>query len=328
MIQREEVEDFIGPLSDAQWSFLEGSDPLRDAEQGSVSFERFAAQVREVFPRPAREREPAPRVIQRDDLSRQRAHVVSLLLAVDAAGREDVQTFRSDALGGELLPRDGVEVWVRAREDVPTVWVRVPVSRDRLQVNPDGIRIKPALRAAELRDSWSEQKYLRYLDEQGEPQLVATTAGGALDALRELGEALANSYGWTREQSTVFLLTDAVPLLEEIRVHATIRSLPATSRIVLEVDPNMRPARVQKVYGEQRKRLLARRPRPLGEKSLALARFLAESDPTLTWRERLPIWNRIHPEWAYPPTNVQNFHRDAVAAQRRLLTGRVIVPPA
>jgi hypothetical protein len=84
---------------------------------------------------------------------------------------------------------------------------------------------------------------------------------------------------------------------------------------------------VAEVYQQHRRRLLSRRPRQLGEKSLALARFVAEADPELKWRDRLNAWNAAYPVWAYTPENVRNFYRDAVAAQQRLLAGRAIVPP-
>lgn len=322
VIQRERLEGVVGPLSDAQWSFLQGSELLRDAEEGRVSLERCAAQIREVLGRPPRE--PAPGVSLRRDLGRRHADVVSLLLAIEAGRRDDVRLFRDDALGCEALPLDGVDAWIRAHREEPTFWVRVPVAAQGLHVGADGdARIAPRLLISRVQASSWEEVRLHYVDEHRVAHTVAVTAGGVLDDLRVLGETLSRAYGWTPAQATVFVLTDAVPLLEEIRVRTDVRSQPAASRIRLEVEPTVPAARVAAAYRREQQRLLVSRPRPLGEKSLELARFVAESDPALTWRERLEGWNAAHPDWAYRREHVQNFHRDSMAAQRRLLAGRV-----
>lgn len=287
-----------------------------------MSLERCAAQIREVLGRPAQE--PAPGVSLRRDLGRRRADVVSLLLAVDAGRRDDVRLFRSDALGGEVLPLDGVDGWIRAHREEPTFWVRVPLGAQKLHVGADGdARIAPRVLISRVQASSWEEVRLEYVDEHRVAQTVAVTVGGVLDDLRAMSETLSRTYAWTRAQATVFVLTDAVPLLEEIRVRTDGRSNPAASRICLEVDPTVPAARVAGAYRREQQRLLVSRPRPLGEKSLELARFVAVSDPDLTWRERLDAWNAAHPEWAYARDRVQNFHRDATAARRRLLAGRV-----
>lgn len=327
VIQREQLEELVGPLSDAQWLFLRGSDLLRDAEEDSVSIEWCAAQTREVLGRPPRE--PAPGVSLRRDLGRRHVEVVSLLLAIDAGRRDDVRLFRGDALDGEVVPLDAVDGWIRARRDEPTLWVRAPVPAHRLKVRADGnARIEPRLLVSQVPLSSWEEVLLHYVDGHRVSHTVAVTAGGVLDELRVLSDTLGRAYGWTPAQATVFVLTDAVPLLEEVRVRTDRRDQPAASRIRLEVDPNVSPARVAEAYRQERQRLLVTAPRPLGEKARELARFVAESEPELTWRDRLDAWNAAHPDWAYRREHVQNFHRDATAARRRLLGGRLIDPPA
>ena len=327
MIQREQLEQHTGRLTDEQWALLEEASYFRDAERGAETLEQLAARVRAVLglSEPVR----APGVKQRHELGGERAEVLSLLLATDAARDERVQVFRRERLKGEPVSPETVAEWVQARRDEPTVWLRVPVAASRLQPQADGrLRISPPLDADEqLVSSW-EQRRLQFLDGHGIPDSVATTTGGTLEELRSLGEALAAGYGWTPAQATVFVLTDAVPLLEEIHVQAVLRHHPAANRIVLEVDPSARPDRVKAAYQEQRAKLLGRKPQPLGEKALALARFVAESDPGSTWRARLDAWNLAYPDWVYGPDGERNFHRDATAAQRRLLGGLPIVPPA
>jgi hypothetical protein len=325
MIQRSELEELVGSLKDPQWEMLEESGWLRDADLGHITLEQLAAKVQEVFGL-GRRPGPTPRVIQRDDLVIEREQVLSLLLAIEAGQDERVQAFRSEKLCGRLVGRDEVDDWIRKRHAEPTAWVQVAVPQGRLRATEQGLRIRPTLTSAETKIGSLEYQLLSYVDHNGDVQHARTTDGGVLEQLRAVSKSLADLYGWTEPQATTFILTDAVPLLDEIRISARIRSQPAANRIVLEVDPNARPERVAQAYTEKRKELLASRPRPLSEKSLALARYLAEEDATRPWRERLDGWNSAHPKWAYKPENVQNFHRDARAAQRRLLAGQLIIP--
>jgi hypothetical protein len=49
--------------------------------------------------------------------------------------------------------------------------------------------------------------------------------------------------------------------------------------------------------------------------------LVAEQPKQTTWASRLAAWNRAHPDWAY--TEVSNFTRDCLQAQRRLV-GRTL----
>jgi hypothetical protein len=325
VIQRSELEELVGSLSESQWDLLEGSDLLRDAGVGLVTLEQLAARVREDLSLDGKPR-PGERVIRREELGAEREQVLSLLLAIEAGQEEGVRAFRKEKLRGRLLPREAVDGWIRRRRLEPTVWVRVAVPQGRLRATEDGIRIRPALTSAESKVGYFEYMTLGYIDDHNDIQRVRTTDGETLEQLRVLGKSLADNYGWTAPQATTFVLTDAVPLLDEIRVSGRSSSRPVTNRIFLEIDPNARPERVAHAYAEKRKEMLPKRPRPLSDKSLALARYLAEADAAQPWRDRLESWNRAYPNWAYKPENVQNFHRDARAAQRRLLAGQLIVP--
>jgi hypothetical protein len=110
-------------------------------------------------------------------------------------------------------------------------------------------------------------------------------AGGALDRLRRLSLALADTYQWDPEQASTFVLTGLVPY--------------------------------SKAWAERLRGALVRgrRPREISPKHLELALFTAEreGEPLAV---RMTAWNAQHPEWAY--AQITNFGRDSREAVRRL----------
>src|SRR5205823_4883001 len=107
----------------------------------------------------------------------------------------------------------------------------------------------------------------------GNEASVATSPGSVTEQLRVLAEILSVEFGWTTAQAATFALTDAVPLLEEIRVKPMARAQPAADRIVLEVDPAVRVERVAAEYQRHRKQHVLGRSKGMSEKHLTLARF-------------------------------------------------------
>jgi hypothetical protein len=114
------------------------------------------------------------------------------------------------------------------------------------------------------------------------------------------------------------------PLLEEVRVSARREVVhaghphPWARRITLDVDPTTPPELVKQAYEDARRALGIGRTRTLNDKQAVLAVFCADrfDQPwSLTYRQ----WNRAHKNWAI--ANESNLRRDAVVAQRRLLSG-------
>jgi hypothetical protein len=154
---------------------------------------------------------------------------------------------------------------------------------------------------------------------------MLTRAGGVLDRLRVLSERLAEAYRWTRAQATLFVLTGLPPLVASLTADPIAREdLPVLSRITLWIDPTLSPAEVAERYSAVRRWLLnesKERQRDVTEKHARLALFAAEQPRQTTWAIRMAEWNRAHPEWPY--TEVSNFTRDCLQAQRRLV-GRTL----
>ena len=82
-------------------------------------------------------------------------------------------------------------------------------------------------------------------------------------------------------------------------------SYPASQRIRVEFDSGMNLSTVfailQREFREEyRPKGLVRTTRPLGERAIALVRFVClDSQEGLTWRERLPLWNERFPQWRF-----------------------------
>jgi hypothetical protein len=150
----------------------------------------------------------------------------------------------------------------------------------------------------------------------------AAAEGGVLDRLRHLGEDLVRSYDWEAAAATLFVLTGRIPLIQPLVLKFTWSAATFKRRVVeLSVDPAVSPAELAKQYGVLRSKLISgQRVRPLSDKHLQLASFLAEK-PTESWASRLHRWNKAFPKWKY--IHASNFRRDALKARERVV-GHVV----
>jgi hypothetical protein len=319
VITQETLELRLGfKLTDLQWAFLEESPLLRAAEQGHKTFDEFVAEVRELFcPQSPRQREPG--VSRREELGPVREQVVSVLLALQAAAHADVKAFRDQDLAGDLVPLDELGSWMREHAEDRALSIEVDVPDDT-ELTPDasGWTVKPPLSVRRIDPPATfHRRSLSYVDAAGEVRLVTTSRDGVLAQVKELALKLSTGFGWTEAQAVTFVLTDAVPLLQEVRVRVQVRSTPAASRIILEIDPTVRKERVAAIYQRHRAALGGLgRSKGIGEKNLTLARFAAEREG-LNWRSKFDKWNAEYPHWRY--SHLSNFNRDALVAERRLL---------
>lgn len=127
--------------------------------------------------------------------------------------------------------------------------------------------------------------------------------------LREAADKLSDATGWDQLAACHHLMTGGVMsspvhILPEIRLGKLSFGGP---RITIEV-PNPQGVAVNEVaraYAEARSELMShpfvgsiRRRSTISAKREKLIAFVAESNG-LTWRQRLPLWNKRHPEFAY-----------------------------
>ncbi len=216
-----------------------------------------------------------------------RVRALSSVLAADAAQRDEVEDFRGRALPDGLLTEKSCAEWIRDH------------------VEP----MKP-----------KDERLLLAFGEPGKQwtQRVAVGSSSLLGELARLSGNLADLYPWQEQQATVFVLTDAVPLVAPIRT--TVRRtgpIEAKSRIILEVDPWTDPREVASAYirarGDAQRGI---RRRPLSDRAYQLAEFVADrrnhSDVELR-----RLWNRTYKEWAYP--DVPRFVRAYSSAIDHLL---------
>jgi hypothetical protein len=137
---------------------------------------------------------------------------------------------------------------------------------------------------------------------------------------------LSTRLTWNLEAITKLVLTSHFNEddLSRAEVRANVSSMPALSRLVLTVDPRLDAKVVARLYQLARSKVIRGRDRPLSDKSLKLAVFLAMHRLPATWKELRKVWDTQYPEWAYADKDdaeARLFARDARAAYRRV-TGR------
>jgi hypothetical protein len=249
----------------------------------------------------------------------------------------DLEEIAADS--GESEPRERIEGFVRSTDDQPTPISRVGALSRVLATDAE--------RIDEVRD-WRERELLKGLlerddcarwileqHEQPEPgsdfvwlayappgaqrvHRVPVDRAGPLGQLAKIADDLADIYGWQDQQAAMFVLSGAIPIVSPIRVR-TVRKGPifAASRIILEVDPWTDPREVANAYRRTRRdESNNQRYRPLGERALNLAAFVAEHYEE-TDAERLAAWNRAYPDWKYP--DLRSFGRASREATNTLL---------
>jgi hypothetical protein len=123
---------------------------------------------------------------------------------------------------------------------------------------------------------------------------VHVAPGSELAQLITVAKSLVRGFGWREPQATVFVLTGLAPFLPAVQCTLRHRLLPvATSRIVIEADPTTPPVEVERAFREARRKFGRERFRPISDRQIALAVFVAERrdlDDDL----RLEQWNAEH----------------------------------
>ena len=160
----------------------------------------------------------------------------------------------------------------------------------------------------------------------GGTYVLKIAQGGALSRLKKAAEELVKTGYWTEPMAVRFLLCDLPPVISPVKFKVTYSWHPDRNRIVLDIDRNATVAEVVQAFKLARRmtptgELVARyrRSRPLSEKHLQLAVFLANT-PELTWENRMQQWNKMweetHPSRLYQ--DLREFRRDSVNAYQRV----------
>jgi hypothetical protein len=330
-------------VSDAIWNYVEAKLYVEDVQKGGLledllaEIEPLQALAAPVERRPTRVVEDAPLLVDRGEAHLSAAtsiyqEALSEVVVAAVDSDPDVVAFRSSVLSDELMAWDDVQAWIeaqQAREGDATQWVTFPMPVDEDQ----------SVTYGELRDRHGVAgRVLKYVRPKENWQVqIGTVAGGTLERLRRLSEALATANAWTPAQATVYVLTGLTPTVSMIRRteggHNVRygRSHDWAERIVLTIDPAVPVDEVAESYRAARERYAKRRTR--GEyrirtqslRLLRVAAFVARRRPAMKWTELFQAWNaQCAPEDAY--SQESNFRRDAVLAQDRLLYRGLVKP--
>lgn len=153
---------------------------------------------------------------------------------------------------------------------------------------------------------------------------IARSFAGLSPSYNDFYAPLSGEYPFLTEPEAVrVILSGRPPLLwpAEINVGGCV----GHPRLHLDVDARMSPAEVAKWYRHSRHWVFRGQDKPLTEKHLQLAVYLAEHFDTrwTSWARLMQLWNEDCPQWAY--VSWRNFARDAKAAWCRV-TGRGWIP--
>ena len=255
-----------------------------------------------------------------------RLEVLSYIIAAEASRLPEVRNFREKVLRGRLLAPEDVPSWIEQHKAEATIYVRIPLP-SKPQNFPDWFSSLAAI-PEEERATWPveyQSDTLAY-PVPGEEfvRRVPVDKNSPLGHLKQVVTKLVTRSPWWQEaQAVAFVLTGVVPPLPRARITITYSShMPP--RITLEVDPRLSSREVADIYAKARSEVFQGRDKPMGEKHLTLAAFLAENATGETWQELMGKWNREYPKWKY--TDYRWFCRDARAAFKRV-TGRDWTPP-
>jgi hypothetical protein len=252
-----------------------------------------------------------------------RLEALSRIIAARVTQQPKIVQFRRDVLGDRLLAPEEIGEWISRTAEAdgkPTVWLSVAL--------PDGTPTRPEWAALDALASLSEEEKaslhiyrkpetLQYYGPDNEgPFTVNIRLGGTLWRLKLLTIPLR--LWWTEPGAATFILTGVEPRIPKSRVKIE-EWAPHYRRVVLNLDPRLSGQEVASLYNEARQGLFQGRDKPMSEKHLALAVFVAErAAQEGTWMDLLTVWNQTYPEWSYPTDRWQNFNRDARNAYKRV----------
>jgi hypothetical protein len=281
---RRRMERQLGqPVSSAAWEVAqkrlfvaEALDPsYAGGQEDLLDFLRDLLRLTDRAPsRPRSRASGQPAAWTSDDLMA-RIKAVSRLVAEDAAGDEEILTFRQRVLGRDTpMSPDDAEAYLEVPE------AREPRLKGSFDGGPVGV--------------------LKYQNRHISHDLHVW-AGSPLDELRKLAGSLAQAYPWEPAQAAAFVLEGLIPLATPFVLH-----VPQTwgkgerrrARIIMEVDAWVPAATVLQAYREVQRQLLPGHNRPVSRRAVDLVNFVLQHLPA-TWPKLFDLWNSEHPTAGY-----------------------------
>ena len=259
-----------------------------------------------------------PRRQRRDKVVPARNDAVSEFIAERARDDEEVRGFRERYLMGAVLSSLNVKAWidVQSSEYDHAVAVRIPRGA-KISQGPDGRPVFPELLSVK-REQIEEILRVDCIAYQRPAsrwvQRKPVGRDGALRTLFLLSRRLAETFGWTEDQATMFVLTDWTPEIATAQWGISpVAPLACLTRVSLTIDLQVTPEELARKYRTIRSKILGPKHRSLGEKHSRLAVFaLKHRDLN---QDALREWNQQHPAWSY--RKVSRFAREARLAKRR-----------
>jgi hypothetical protein len=314
--RRSQVETALGyGLPDETWAKVQEL----GLDDELYSIERVAGTIRAL--RSRGERSPRVRVSTVwSGAIADRAAALSFCFGGAAARHWHVVDFRRRCLPSGLLAERAMVPWLRRqfKREVRAEAVRRGIDTDE----------------AERSIFWADDTRLVTLCYQSPPEgpdsdewedlEIQVVSGSTLFQLGSCSYLLSVEFGWSAHQATTFVLTGkipfVVPIVGEYAPPTSVTASVATTRLMITVDPTVTPQELSEWYREARSAVVnPRRVQPLRAKHLNLAMFGADRPDGESWEQARRRWNAEFPDWSYPSDQGRNFHRDVLAAQKRLL---------
>jgi hypothetical protein len=353
-LRRRSEEILKHPVTKAAWQIAVEERMVSQVLQGEDSEEWLAKKVERLMDIIEDQAQPTPRFIvpkrrqRRGKTIAGREEAISKAVAELARQSEEVQSFRSKILSGELLKFADVEQWItnRARDSVYPHALLVRIERDSKLYNRAGRQHEDSLssvRPDEIEGPAPTDSLHYGKPDSSYGHCVPVGRDGTLRVVYELSKKLANEFRWQEAEATVFLLTDLPPRVvtesfefrlppfitppyevrdpksrtsrEGVGSRRHLVPLDCLARVSITVDPFVTPQELKEKYAKLRGKLLSRKPRAQSEKNLQLAVF-AVKHPALD-KAAMIEWGRVFPKWAYH--RVSLFGRDARDSRDRLL---------
>lgn len=328
---RADVEAQLGyVLDDRTWEQLENLGHADELAEGQTTPRDVADLVRNFGATWTRHRLPPadldPQLVRSGQLYA-RSLAIGAWVARAAADDPKVTAFRRRHLSGRLLPEHEIGAWVAEQDRLarPADW---PVPIDLKADENATYRATADARLADaphVQFAWMERTDTGWIGGRW-----PVPDGSVLASLAELATELHQKWQWREHEAVAWVLSGIQPDVLAIEgrsnvrrsIHGVLGSYDVLSRITIEVDPVVTPDQLAGWWRSVRRRSLDHRYRPMSDKHLELARFAASRPETTTWDQDRLAWNRAveadHPNWRYE--HRRNYHRDAIAAVRRLLS--------
>jgi hypothetical protein len=320
---RQQVEKRYGSkLPDETWEWLVGKQYIEELDEGmGVTVDYVVDQIRLINrAAPAAHARSRRRVVASDPESasvftglNNRLEALAEVIAWRAARSSAVSVYRRRWLRDKLIDADEVAAWIdRTYHDhLPKNW---PTDRGPAQATnfPGRFALWP-----------HAHRVLEWIDTAASTSKIwCVPTRGPLGELAGLVEKLADRWDWNKALATTFVLTGDTPARPGVRAVSfrkrsgsddTYGSYDLMS-VRCSIDIEVTPEELAAWWRGVRAALGVSGRRPMGDKSVALAKFaLSRTDDSKTFRQDMEDWNAEAPEeWHFD--DYRNFRTAAKTA--------------